>query len=125
MSYETRKAIIKLDNYTNQLRFVEKNNIKNFSDIDLIREQKNKKLQEAYNYRNRLYYSRKELSNKEEITERIIEATEYINNIKKELRMCDNVEKEIGKIKEELKDFYERETEIKKNTKKKNFNKWI
>jgi len=109
LSYETRKAITKLDNYTSQLRFVVSNNIKSVNDIDVIRNSKKEKLQEAYNYRNRLYYSRKKLNNKEEITEKIIEATEYITKIKKDLKMCNDVEKEIVKIKEELKEFYKKE----------------
>ena len=118
LSYETRKAIAKLDNYTSQLRFVEKNNIKNVSDINTIRNSNKEKLQEAYNYRNRLYYSRKKLSNKEEITEKIIEATKYISSIKKDLKICNNVEKEIVKIKEELKAFYKREAGREKNEKR-------
>lgn len=119
LSYETRKAITKLDNYTSQLRFVENNNIKNVSDIITIRNSNKEKLQKAYNYRNRLYYSRKKLNDKEEITEKIIQVTKYIRSIKKDLKMCNNVEKEIVKIKEFYKKGIERENNSKNKKKSK------
>jgi hypothetical protein len=121
LSYESRQAIKQLQKYTDQITFIAQNKIYNVDDVNKVRSVKKKDLQDAYNYRNRLYYSRNKSADKDSFTEKIMGATKYINKIKNELRMCDDIERETIRINEQLKEFYKKEEKIKllsKNKKK-------
>lgn len=69
------------------------------------------------------YYARNKSDDKDLFTEKLIEVTAYINKIKKDLRMCDEIENEVAIIEQQMKEFYEKEAERElsdKNKKKSN-----
>lgn len=121
---EMKQAIKKLDKYSEQVRFVCKYKIETMSDIDNVKEKKQEEMQKILNMRNRLYYKRQKLDNeseKENITNQIIDVTAALTKVRKELKLCDEIEKTIPVIKNEIKEIKERENkqiELAKNKKK-------
>ena len=109
---EMKQAIKKLDKYSEQVRFVCKYKIETMSDIDNVKEKKQEEMQKILNMRNRLYYKRQKLDNeseKENITNQIIDVTAALTKVRKELKLCDEIEKTIPVIKNEIKEIKERE----------------
>lgn len=120
-SYENRKAIKELHHFTDKLTFATQNKIVTLEDVEDIRKTKKEDLQDAYNYRNRLYYARSKTENKEEFFEKIAQVTAYISKLKYELRMCGEIEDEISKIIEQIKEKDNRENNFDKKIKRNKF----
>ena len=85
--------------------------------LDNVDELKSKKLrekQDILNTRNRLYYKRtntKDEIEKEKITKQIMAVTGELKNVRKEIRLCDEIHDNSIKIKEQLKDMDKKEQE--------------
>ena len=77
--------------------------------------------QEILNTRNRLYYKRGNIENeseKDQITKQIIQVTDELKKVKKEINMCDEVVDNAAKMKEQIRQVEEKE-EYKVQKKKK------
>lgn len=72
-------------------------------------------MQKILNTRNRLYYKRQKLKDgteKDEITKLIVNVTSEVTKVRKEIRMCDEICKNIPKMKEQLKELDEKERQV-------------
>ena len=122
LSPEMREAVKKMDKYSEQIRFICRYKLETINDIDNLKEQKNEELQKVLNTRNRLYYKRQKLDNETEkdvVTKEIISVTSVIDKIRKEIKLCDEVDDNARKMKEQLKEMKEREKVKRKEKKKK------
>ena len=118
---EMRAEVKKMDKYSEQIRFICKYRLETINDIDNLKEQKKEELQKILNTRNRLYYKRKNLGDvKEKVTNDIINVTSQINNIRKEIKFCDEISTKSLEIREEVKELEKNNVEKQKkvNTKK-------
>lgn len=109
---EMRQAIKKLDKYSEQVRFVCKYKIETMRDIDNIKEKKQEELQKILNIRNKLYYKRQKVDNeneKENITNQIIDVTDVLTKVRKELKLCDEIYDNEPKMKEQIKELNKQE----------------
>ena len=64
------------------------------------------------NARNRLYYKRQKLTNESEkdvITKEIITVTSVVDKIRKEIKLCDEVDDNARKMKEQIREMKEKE----------------
>lgn len=107
---EMRKAVKKMDKYSEQLRFICKYKLENINDID----KKQEELQKILNTRNRLYYKRQKLDNESEkdgITKKIISVTSAIEKVRKEIKLCDEVADNSRKMKEQIKEMEKKKQE--------------
>ena len=114
LSPEMRKEVKKLEQYSEKVRFVCKNKLEKLDDVRDYKEIKQKELKELYNERNRLYYRRKKLvsgDEKDVVNEGIMKVTDKIKKVKKEIKMCDEVEGNVGKMKEDIKQVEGKEQE--------------
>ena len=74
------------------------------------------------NVRDKLYYKKKNLNTeeeKDEVYKEIIGVTDEIKAIRKEIRFCNEIEKSVPVIKEEIKELEERENRQKELAKSK------
>lgn len=121
---EMRAEVKKMDEYSERIRFLCKYKIETLSNVNNIKEQKKKELQKILNIRNRLYYKRQKLDSeieKDSVTKEIIDVTSGLAKVRKEIRLCDEIEKSVPVIKNEIKELEEREKRQKefiKNKKK-------
>lgn len=119
-----REEVKKMDEYSERIRFLCKYKIQTMSDVDNVKEQKQEEMQKILNTRNRLYYKRKKLNNeseKDSVTKEIIDVTSVLQKVRKEIKLCDEIEKSVPLIKNEIKELEEREKKQKefiKNKKK-------
>lgn len=103
-----REDLIKLDRLDEQVRFLAKNNIETLDDLNGYREEAGSKLRllewERQVQRNLLRQDvRKEnIPGQEEQREKIAEINAEIKRLKKELKICDSVEKRSAQIRTEL-----------------------
>lgn len=82
--------------------------------IEDLKENKQQEKQKLLNTRNRLYYKRsniEDVAEKEKITKLIIAVTAELKNLRKELRLCDEIYDNSIKIKKQLKDMDKKEQE--------------
>lgn len=116
-----RQAVKKMDKYSEQIRFICKYKLETINDIDSLKEQKKEELQKVLNTRNRLYYKRQKLDNesdKDVVTKEIINVTSAIENVRKEIRLCDEVGDNAMKMKEQIKEMKEKGNDKEKEEKK-------
>ena len=109
-----RAAIKKMDHYSDQTRFLCKYKLETTKNIEDLKEVKQQERQTLLNTRNRLYYKRtntKDEKEKEKITKLIIVVTGELKNVRKELKLCDEIYDNSMKIKEQLKDMNKKEQE--------------
>ena len=112
-----------MDKYSEQIRFICKYKLETINDVENLKEQKKEELQKTLNARNRLYYKRQKLDNESEkdvITKDIINVTSVVEKIRKEIKLCDEVDDNARKMQEQIKEMKEKEQEkIKIKEKKK------
>ena len=126
LSPEMRAEVKKMDKYSEQIRFICKYKLETINNIDNLKEKKQEELQKTLNTRNRLYYKRKDLSDvkeKERVTNDIINVTSLINNIRKEIKLCDEIFTKSLEIREQVKELKENNVEKQKKVKTKKRNK--
>ena len=112
-----RKAIEKMDHYSEQIRFLCKYKLETIDNVDELKTKKLREKQDILNTRNRLYYKRGKVDNeteKNEITKQIIAVTTELKRVKKEIKMCDEVTDNVPSMKGQI-----RETEEKSKEKQK------
>ena len=105
LSPEMRREVRKLEQYSEKVRFVCKNKLETLKDVSDYKDVKQEKLRKLYNARNRLYYKRKGLNSSDEkdvVNEEIIKVTGKIKMVKKEIKMCDEVEEKTNKMVEDV-----------------------
>ena len=110
-----REEVKKMDEYSERIRFLCKYKIQTMSDVDNVKEQKQEEMQKILNIRNRLYYKRKKLDNeseKDSVTKEIIEVTFVLTKVRKEIKLCDEIEKRVSVIKKEIEDFDKKECNL-------------
>lgn len=121
---EMRAEVQKMDEYSERIRFLCKYKIESVSDVDNIKEQKKEELQKNLNIRNRLYYKRQKSDSeieKDSVTKEIIDVTSVLTKVRKDIKLCDEIEKSVPVIKNDIKELEEREKRQKefiKNKKK-------
>lgn len=109
---EMRAEVKKMDEYSERIRFLCKYRIETMSDVDNIKEQKQEELQKILNIRNRLYYKRQKLDSgveKDSVTKEIIDVTSVLTKVRKEIKLCDEFYDDVPKMKEQLKELYDKE----------------
>ena len=109
---EMRAEVKKMDKYSEQIRFICKYRLETINDIDNLKEQKQEELQKILNARNRLYYKRQKIDNESEkdaVTKDIISVTSDIEKVRKEIKLCDEVEDNARKMREQIKQMKEKE----------------
>ena len=114
LTEEMRKDIAKMDHYSELIRFLCKYKLEIVQNVDDLKEKKLKEKQEILNARNRLYYKRGNTENgseKDQITKQIIQVTDELKKIKKEIKMCDEVVDNTAKIKEQIRQVEAKEQE--------------
>lgn len=123
LTEEMRKDIAKMDHYSELARFLCKYKLELAENVDDLKDKKLQEKQDILNTRNRLYYKRGNIENeseKDQITKQIIQVTEELKKVKKEIKMCDEVVDNAEKMKEQIRLVEEKEQEKvqKKKTRK-------
>ena len=123
LTEEMRKDIAKMDHYSELIRLLCKYKLEIVQNIDDLKDKKLREKQEILNTRNRLYYKRGNIENeseKDQITKQIIQVTEELKKIKKEIKMCDEIVDNTAKMKEQIRQVEEKEQDRvqKKKTRK-------
>lgn len=114
LTEEMRKDIAKMDHYSELARFLCKYKLEIAQNVDDLKYKKLQEKQEILNTRNRLYYKRGNTENeseKDQITRQIIQVTDELKKVKKEIKMCDEVVDNAVKMKEQIKQMEEKEQE--------------
>lgn len=112
LTEEMRKDIAKMDHYSELIRFLCKYKLEIAKNVDDLKDKKLREKQEILNTRNRLYYKRANIENeseKDQITKQIIQVTEELKKVKKEIKMCDEVVDNAVKMREQIKQVDEKE----------------
>ena len=112
LTEEMRKDISKMDHYSELIRFLCKYKLEIAQNVDDLKNKKLKEKQDILNTRNRLYYKRGNIENENEIdpiTKQIIQITEELKKVKKEIKMCDEVVDNTSKMKEQIRQVEEKE----------------
>ena len=114
LTEEMRKDIAKMDHYSELIRFLCKYKLEIVQNVNVLKDKKLREKQDILNTRNRLYYKRGNIENeskKDQITKQIIQVTEELKKIKKEIKMCDEVVDNAVKMKEQIRQVEEKEQE--------------
>ena len=112
LTEEMRKDIAKMDHYSELARFLCKYKLELVENVDDLKNKKLREKQNILNTRNRLYYKRGNTENeseKDQITKQIIQVTEELKKVKKEIKMCDEVVDNAVKMREQIKQVDEKE----------------
>ena len=107
-----REEVKKMDEYSERIRFLCKYKIETLSDIDNVKEKKQEELQKILNARNRLYYKRQKLDNeseKDSVTKEIIEVASVLTKVRKEIKLCDEINDNVPRMKEQIKELDDKE----------------
>ena len=123
LTEEMRKDIAKMDHYSELIRFLCKYKLEIAQNVDDLKDKKLREKQDIMNTRNRLYYKRENTENeneKDQITKQIIQVTDELKKVKKEIKMCDEVVDNAVKMKEQIRQVEEKEEDKvqKKKTRK-------
>ena len=105
-----------MNHYSELTRFLCKYKLELAENVDDLKGKKLREKQDILNDRNRLYYKRGNTENeseKDQITKQIIQVTEQLKKVKKEINMCDEVVDNAVKMKEQI-----RQVERKRNKRK-------
>ncbi len=117
-----RAEVKKMDKYSEQIRFICKYKLETINDIDNLKEQKKEELQKTLNTRNRLYYKRQKLDNESEkdaVTKDIINVTDKIKKIRKQIKYCDEIFTRSLEMREQVKNLEEKNIQEQKKVKSK------
>ena len=126
LTEEMRKDIAKMDHYSELIRFLCKYKLEIVKNVDDLKDKKLREKQEILNNRNRLYYKRGNIENeseKDQITKQIIQVTEELKKVKKEIKMCDEVVDNTAKMKEQIRQVEEKEKEKVQKKKKRRYDR--
>ena len=119
-----RAAVRKMEDYSQKNRFLAKYKITTLEEIENVKKEQKDNLRKYLNVRDKLYYKKKNLKTDEEkdaVYKEIIAVTEEIKKIRKEIKFCDEIEKSVPIIKDEINELEKREKrqkELDKNKKK-------
>ena len=117
-----RAAVRKMEDYSQKNRFLAKNKITTLEEIRNVKKEQEDNLKRHLNLRDKLYYKKKNLNTDDEkdaVYKEIIAITEQIKTIRKEIKFCDEIERSVPVIKNEIKQLEEREKMQKEMTKTK------
>lgn len=118
---EMRAEIKKMDKYSEEIRFICKYKIEKMHDLTDLEYDKKEELQKVLNKRNSLYRKRgmeKDEDKKDLITRDIIGVSKEVARIRKELKLCDEIQLKVYKLQRQLKEMEERKAEKEKDKKK-------
>ena len=122
LSPHMRAEVRKMEHYSQRNRFLAKYKITTLKDIQVVKKEQEENLRKHLNARDKLYYKKKNLNTDEEkdaVYKEIIAVTEEIKKIRKEIRFCDEIEKSVSVIKNEIREMDERERKQKEMSKSK------
>ena len=114
---EMRAEIKKMDKYSEEIRFICKYKVENMKDLRYLEYDKQEELQKVLNKRNSLYRKRgmeKDEDKKDLITKDIIIVSKEVAKIRKELKLCDEMQLKVYKMQRQLKEMEERKVEKEK-----------
>lgn len=114
LTEEMRKDIAKMNHYSELIRFLCKYKLETTNNVYDLKDKKLEEKQGILNERNRLYYKRGKTENEDEkdkITKQIIQVTEELKKVKKEIKMCDEIMDNTPKMKENMKQVERKEPE--------------
>ena len=117
-----RAEVKKMDRYSEQIRFICKYKLETINNVENLKEQKKEELQKSLNTRNRLYYKRQKLDNESEkdaITKDIINVTDKIKKIRKQIKFCDEIFTRSLEMREQVKNLEEKNIQEQKKVKSK------
>ena len=112
LTEQMRKDIAKMEHYSELIRFLCRYKLEKTENVYELKDKKLQEKQEILNARNRLYYKRgkgENQSEKDKITKLIIQVTEELNKVKKEIKMCDEVVDNSDKMKVQIRKVEEKE----------------
>ena len=119
---EMRAEIKKMDKYSEEIRFICKYKVENMKDFRYLEYDKQEELQKVLNKRNSLYRKRgmeKDEDKKDLITKDIIIVSKEVAKIRKELKLCDEMQLKVYKMQRQLKEMEERNITKEKEKNKK------
>lgn len=103
-----------MDKYSEEIRFICKYKVENMKDLRYLEYDKQEELQKVLNKRNSLYRKRgieKDEDKKNLITKDIIIVSKEVAKIRKELKLCDEMQLKVYKMQRQLKEMKERQVE--------------
>lgn len=121
-----RAEIKKMDEYSNEIRFLGKYNITDSNELNDCKTNLNSKLKDLIRKRNNLYYKRQNMpenENKEEINKEIEMVSKDVTKIRNEIGLCNKIKEKVPIMKEELKKLKIKENEKQKEEKQKKIEK--
>ena len=123
-----RAEVRKMDEYSNEIRFLGKYNITNSDELNSCKTNLNGQLSDLIRQRNNLYYKRQNMhenKNKEEINKKIEMVSKEVTKIRNEIKLCNKIKVKVPEIKEQIKDFNKKENDEKqKEIQKKKQRRW-
>lgn len=93
--------------YSEQIRFMCKYKLETTDAVDELKTKKLREKQVILNKRNKLYYHRNKCNNEEDrddITKDIILVTDMLKKVKKEIKLCDVIYKNVSEMKQQIKE---------------------
>ena len=108
---EMRAEIKKMDKYSEEIRFICKYKLENMKDLRDLEYDKEQELKKVLNKRNSLYRKRgmeKDEDKKDFITKDIIEVSREVTKVRKELKLCEEMQLKVYKMQRQLKEMAER-----------------
>lgn len=112
-----RAEIKKMDKNSEEIRFICKYKVENTRDLRDLEYNKQEELQKVLNKRNGLYRKRgieKDEDKKDLITKDIIVVSKEVAKIRKELKLCEEIQLKVYKMQRQLKEMEERKAEKEK-----------
>ena len=123
-----RAEVRKMDEYSNEIRFLGKYNITNSDELNSCKTNLNGQLSDLIRQRNNLYYKRQNMAeneNKEEINKEIEIVSKDVTKIRNEIKLCYKIKVKVPEIKEQIKAFNKKENDEKqKEIQKKKQRRW-
>ena len=110
-----RAEVRKMDRYSEKMRFIGKYIINDKERLNEVKSKLKNELEEYLNARDRQYYRRKRLpeEEKEKVTDLIVKTSKVINEIRHQIKICDEIEEDIPTVKKEIQEFEERQKNAK------------
>lgn len=111
-----RAEVKKMDEYSNEIRLLNKYNIANSDELNSCKTNLNGQLSDLIKQRNNLYYKRQNMAeneNKDEINKEIEMVSKDVTKIRKEIKLCNKIKVKVPEIKEQIKAFNKKENDEK------------
>lgn len=123
-----RAEVRKMDEYSNEIRLLNKYNITNSDELNSCKTNLNGQLNDLIRQRNNLYYKRQNMTeneNKEKINKEIEKVSKDVTKIRNEIKLCNKIKVKVPEIKEQIKAFNKKENDEKqKEIQKKKQRRW-